>query len=44
MYQHFFEDKESLFNAIHVYINWYNNEKIQIVLKKRTSIDVRCAA
>ena len=44
IHQNFFEDKESLFNAIHDYINWYNNERFQSVLKNRTPIEVRCAA
>lgn len=44
IHQNFFEDKENLFNAIHDYINWYNNERFQSVLKNRAPIEVRCVA
>lgn len=44
IHQRFFETKAELFNSIHEYIYWYNNERFQCSLENRTPSEVRSAA
>ncbi|EGT0681891.1 IS3 family transposase [Clostridium perfringens] len=44
IYQNKYDCKKELFNDIEKYIAWYNTERFQSKLKKRTPVEYRSAA
>lgn len=44
IYQNRYSSKEELFESIHEYIHWYNNERFQRKLKNHTPVEYRSVA